>query len=454
MDLSVQQPVITTNSPLRHGRKAAIMRKFMKEEIQKTIMLASESQTVNLPDLTSCFSANDAANQFSDSNVSDDVIIIEEQSTVDVLVIKDTETASSEEEAQRDVPVVKVTILDKTPNDTDKSALKRYKCPSCKFVTSEKLLLKTHLLLHTIEKHEITSDPSVHGCNHKIMPCFLCSLPKNHAELNLKKMLAPNKDLECPVCFRTFLKKNGLNKHLQAHIDQHKKCSAQLGKREKKFNQKNQKIIQMASNGRKFPFECSKCRFPFAEEYDKRAHEELCQRRQYKHLWNFTDATVKANELKRANTNNAKEVKTSVELKTPAGMSMNMVQKIEIKLADRMDARKVQTIDARKSTAVADVRNVQEIGVRKTLAASLMNKSKPAAIDIRIPHGMQVRNAQGMDFRTVQVLDVIKTKALPLKMPERVQVRKIPNMETVEAKKAKIIEVNLVEAEAPWRPWA
>lgn len=337
MDLSVQKSSTSTISPIRHGRKAAIMRKFLTEETkriteekERPILLASaNSKSVTLPDLSCCF---------SDSSASDDVIIIEDSNDAEKFNIKKIETMSREEEiyrknvAEKSAEVFSVIKTDESPI---KIKLKDFKCTICKFTTTEKRSLKTHVLLHKIEKHDITNDRHTHTCEHKELPCLLCNLPRITLKIDIKPNPLISNSLECPICFRKILKRSGMNKHLQAHIDHHKRQSAVLGKKEKNFNQKNQRILQMATNGKKFPFECSKCKLPFAEEYDKRAHEELCRRRQYKHLWNFSD--VKIAERKNVNSQDAK-AKSIIELKTR--------EEIEVK---------VKIVDAKREEKLVDV---------------------------------------------------------------------------------------------------
>ncbi|XP_055301712.1 zinc finger and BTB domain-containing protein 24-like isoform X2 [Sitodiplosis mosellana] len=245
---------------------------------------------------------------------------------------------SSEEEVYHKSPVktsAEVASFDKSYDTMNKIKYRDYKCSTCKYTTTEKRLLKTHMLLHELGKHEITSDTLVHTCEHKQMPCYLCNLPKITVKIDIKPnpLLSANNSLECQVCYRKILKKSGMNKHLQAHVDQLKKQSALLGKKEKNFNQKNQRILQLVAIGKKFPFECSKCELPFAEEYDKRAHEELCRRRQYKHLWNFSD--VKINKRKILNTKDVKAENT-MELKTREGLEL------EVKI---IDAKEEKLID-------------------------------------------------------------------------------------------------------------
>lgn len=335
MDLSVQKSSTPTISPIRHGRKAAIMRKFLNEETKRIIeendrrklLVSPNSKSVTLPDLSCCF---------SDSSASDDVIIIEDSNDAEEFNIEKSERRE-EEIYQRSVAEknAEVSSVKKSDESPIKTKLKDYKCTLCKFTTTEKRSLKTHVLLHKIEKHEITNDRHTHACEHKELPCLLCNLPRITLKIDIKPNPLISNSLECPVCFRKILKRSGMNKHLQAHIDHHKRQSAVLGKKEKNFNQKNQRILQMATNGKKFPFECSKCKLPFAEEYDKRAHEELCRRRQYKHLWNFSD--VKITERKNANSQDLK-VKNTIELKTH--------EEIEVK---------VEIVDAKRDEKMVDV---------------------------------------------------------------------------------------------------
>lgn len=288
-------------SPIKHGRKAAIMRKFIKEEAQRNKMLLIDSKKNVLPDLSSCF---------SDSSGSDDhdVLFIHEvketEPTNETIVINENEPILNEEEIPKQlIENSKIQVID--DDNDDQSYNRLYP----KF--EPKVLFKTTLLLHTIKNHAIENE----GHNQK---CDVCTLPKDSLEMDVKRLLTPNKSrLQCPVCSRKFLRKTGLNKHLQGHIDDHKKCTAQQNKREIISNLKNQRFLNMAALG-SLPFECSKCQLPFAEEYDKRAHEELCRRRQYTHLWNFTDAkyymprldVLKRIKAKDANTiNKPKDIK-------------------------------------------------------------------------------------------------------------------------------------------------
>lgn len=289
------------------GRKGAIMSKFINDQLQGDEMRLIDTTYRISTGLSFDFNMNETPkHKENELIICVDQEISRPQSDNEVLVI------SSEE--------------DEKPQN--------YECPECDYETSQYGLFNTHLRLHTSGKaHEcdicskqfaFSVSLTHHKKLHKFTNIFRCSACRNgfdyeedflkhepickrdlfacgSCEYTTKREVLMNthrrthlrsKPYQCYRCFKAFSKKNFLDKHIQAHLDDHSKYLDEIEIREKKYYKKDQLILNMATNGNKFPFECTKCKLPFSEEYDKRAHEELCQRKQYKHLWNFSNVRI------------------------------------------------------------------------------------------------------------------------------------------------------------------
>lgn len=321
------------------SRKGAIMSKFMHEQTQN-----NEIRLIDNTYRISTGISHDLNMNEMQKHTENDVVICLDQ--------EDPHHESSDE----------VLVISSDESMDEKSS--NYECPECEYETSHYSVFKAHLRLHTTGKpyecdicskqYAFSVSLTHHKKLHKFINIFRCSVCRNglnreedflkHTSVCKRDLFAcssceyttrrevlmnthrrthlKNKPYQCFKCFKAFLKKSGFDKHIQEHLDEHSKHLAEIEIREKKFLRKDQLILNMATNGNKFPFECSKCKLPFSEEYDKRAHEELCQRRQYNYLWNFTNLPLNNNanrpqrreEVPNKNVNNDSDGETDIEI--------------------------------------------------------------------------------------------------------------------------------------------
>lgn len=304
------------------GRKASILHRYMNEERRK-LEQASEKPPSELDTSlstvisTESMDMEDVSTSFSDENdyeAKNDAI--QEDSGY-----QNTDNSSEEE------------ISDET-----RSNKKLLKCSSCKYSTIHVGFYRAHMRSHTGEKpytcdicdekfaygRSLSQHMKLHASRFRCMKCqetFLCDIELNdhkskctedsfrchYCKYTTKRWSYMKEHIqthgvirklhECTKCLKYFAKKSSLSRHLKAHIDL---ANAKL--RQKKLERENQQLSSVATNVTKFPFECAKCKLPFLKEYDQRAHEELCQRKQYNHLWNFSNVKVhaKGNKLERS----------------------------------------------------------------------------------------------------------------------------------------------------------
>lgn len=248
------------NSAMRFGRKAAIMHKFLNEEIQRN----SVNVKVNIfndPILYEVSSPFDDVNM----SVSTEISTASENSPI-FSIEKSIHHANPAPERNAKLPSSFAEISSKSIAMLQKP--KPHKCLECNFKTSNVSHMKSHIL-----------------CEHR---------NKNFRHTEHKHIKHNSKQFECSECFKKFGNKGGLSRHSRAHIDEHTRIHTHLAIREKRFTEKNQLILNMTKNHKRFPFACSKCNLPFALEYDKRAHEELCRQRQYKHLYSTNSRIIDA----------------------------------------------------------------------------------------------------------------------------------------------------------------
>lgn len=132
-------------------------------------------------------------------------------------------------------------------------SLHHQKCALCEYETCDQVKWKFHMQMH--------SNENMNNVNHQL------------------------KYTVCAKCGKKLKTKSARKSHAAAHTRREINLGEQLKMREKTFWKKQKLTMFTAINYTQFPFHCAKCEQPFTDESDKAAHEYLCQRRNYKHLF-------------------------------------------------------------------------------------------------------------------------------------------------------------------------
>lgn len=132
-------------------------------------------------------------------------------------------------------------------------SLHHQKCALCEYETCDQVKWKFHMQMH--------SNENMNSVNHQL------------------------EYTECTKCGKNVRSKSGRKRHAAAHAREEIKLGELLKMRERTFWKKQKLTMFTAMNYKQFPFHCTKCEQPFTDESDKTAHENLCQRRHFKHLF-------------------------------------------------------------------------------------------------------------------------------------------------------------------------
>merc|ERR1712203_297972 len=100
-----------------------------------------------------------------------------------------------------------------------------FRCPNCKFSTSQKTTLDAHLLTTHIEqslKREGAGQDKKYSCDQ----CGYKAACSSCMKLHLKAVHFKIKDISCPYCEHTASQKSDMKKHIQArHLKDKEKKS-------------------------------------------------------------------------------------------------------------------------------------------------------------------------------------------------------------------------------------